>query len=220
MPLIVEVPKFNTVLDDRARNHYAPVIATLFALSPDMMQRKIAEANVQQAFILTAVVALCRNFPNKDFERGCFEDTAYEALLKMGVSVDGIDPDVNGLDLNDFVKLNPERQGYYDIVFSTSVLEHVEDDERFVGQIADLLRPGGYAILTCDFKEDWRPGDRIPVQDFRFYKSADLKERLVAAMPGCQLADEPDWDQFAPDFHYVGCVYSFASFTLQKKVHA
>ena len=44
--------RYNRILDDAARGVYAPIIEVLFALAPEMMSRKIAEANVQQGFVL------------------------------------------------------------------------------------------------------------------------------------------------------------------------
>lgn len=221
MPSIVSVPKFNTVLDERARAHYAPAIATMYAVAPDMMGRKFARANVQQAFMLSAILALSHNFPRtRIISVGCYEDTAYETLLKMGVLVDGIDPNVNDLDISKFLSSNPDRKGTYDIVFSTSVIEHVEDDEQFVRDMASLIAPGGYGILTCDFNDAWSPGDPVPGGDFRFYRSKDLGLRLLSAMSGCQLIDAPDWDGYEPDFEFANCRYSFAAFTVQKGTRA
>jgi SAM-dependent methyltransferase len=217
LPVIVEVPRFNTVLDVGARQHYSPAIATMFALVPEMMKRKIAEANVQQGFMISAVLQLCRDFPRtKILCVGSYEDTAYEALRKIGVSVDGIDPNANGIDLEKFVSSNPEKKGTFDIVFSTSVLEHVPDDEGFVADAASLIAPGGYGIFTCDFKDTWNTRDPIPQADCRLYRSDDLNARLLQAMPHCQHFDRPNWHGFEPDFHYEGCTYSFATFTVQR----
>lgn len=217
MPVIVEVPHFNTVLDVAARQHYSPAIATLFALAPETMKRKIAEANVQQGFMLSAVLHLCRDFPRtKILCVGSHEDTAYEALRKIGVSVDGIDPNSNGIDLETLVSSNLEKQGTFDIVFATSVLQHVPDDVGFVADAASLIAPGGYGIFTCDFKEDWKTGDPMPQADYRLYRSDDLNARLLKAMPNCQHLDQPNWREFEPDFQYEGCRYSFATFTVQR----
>lgn len=218
MALIVPVPKFNTVLDDRAREHYLPVTKTLWALAPDMMKRKIAEANVQQSFMLAAVLELCTDLPrNKILCVGCFEDTAYEALLRMGYAAEGLDPDVDGRDLHAFVQQNPEALGTFDAVFSTSVIEHVEDDETFVSQIARLLRVGGVAVLTCDFLKTWKPGQPIPGCDFRFYTPSDLRNRLLSHMPGCALVDEGDWENYEADFRLGEYHYNFASFVVRKE---
>jgi len=104
----------------------------------------------------------------------------------------------------------------YDIVFSTSVIEHVRDDENFVGLIADLLKDDGVAVFTCDFNDAYRPGDRIPKVDHRFYTQHDLKVRLLGKMKDCVLIDTPRWDS-PPDFRLGGCVYSFASFVVRKQ---
>jgi hypothetical protein len=214
---IVKVTRFNTILNSDARRHYSPAIATLFALAPEMMKRKIAEANVQQGFMLSAVLQLCRDFPRtKILCVGSYEDTAYESLLKIGVRVDGIDPNVNGIDLEQFIYLNPEKKGTYDIVFSTSVLEHVLNDEAFVADVASLMAPEGYGIFTCDFKNTWTSEDPVPQADYRFYRSDDLSVRLLRAMPHCLLLDEPNWGQFEPDFEYEGCAYGFATFTVKR----
>jgi hypothetical protein len=95
--------QFNRILDDQAREEYANAIQTLFKTSPEMMKRKIPRANVQQGFVLDTV----RNFAkanSKILSVGCFEDTAYEALLKLGYKVEGIDPGINH-DLNAFYHL-------------------------------------------------------------------------------------------------------------------
>jgi SAM-dependent methyltransferase len=217
MPTLVEIPKYNTILGDDARKHYEPSTATLFALCPEIMTRKLPQANIQQGFMLAAVLSLCHDFPRtRILSVGCFEDTAYESLKRMGIRVDGIDPATNDMDLDRFFDLNPDLHGTYDIVFSTSVIEHVEQDEEFVRKIAAFMRPGGYAIFTCDFRDGWRQGDRVPSLDFRFYTAADLRCRIPAAMPGCKLIDEPNWESFEPEFKFGGCVYNFASTVLQK----
>jgi len=213
---IVSIPQYNTILTDAIRKHFAPSIDLMFAIVPEMMSRKIAEANIQQAFILSAVLSVAK-FPNANVLCiGSFEDTACETLLAMGYRVEGLDPNVDGRDLSDFIATNQDKLGTYDVVFSTSVIEHVPDDEAFARDINSLLRPSGYAVLTCDFCESWKPGDRLPPTDERFYRSSDLRKRLLGCMSGCAFVDEPDWEQHQPDFHYGGCDYSFASFVVQK----
>jgi SAM-dependent methyltransferase len=218
MAQIVDIPRFNTVLNNWAREYYLPATNTLFALVPDMMGRKIAEANVQQSFVLASVLRLSVSLPRtKVLCVGCFEDTAYEALRLMGYPVRGFDPNVDGCDLDAFVQQNPESLGTFDVIFSTSVIEHVQDDEEFVSKIARLLRVGGYAILTCDYLDGWKPGDTLPSSDFRFYTSHDLYVRLLAHMPGCHLVDDADWEKHEPDFAFAGCRYGFATFVAEKR---
>lgn len=215
---IVPVDRFNTVLDDTARRHYRPIIDMMFAVVPDMMRRKIFTANVQQAFVLAATLQLT---PSPERSKmlcvGSYEDTAYATLLAMGYDVEGIDPNVNGQDLAAFVRTHPSAFGTYATIFSTSVIEHVPDDEGFAQDIASLLAPGGVAVLTCDYRDAWQPGEPLPPTDERFYRSVDLRSRLPAAMPGCSFIDDPDWERFTPDFSYGTCSYSFASLCLRKR---
>ena len=42
----------------------------------------------------------------------------------------------------------PFEEGFFDFVFSTSTLEHVQDHELAFAEIARVLRPGGVAIHT------------------------------------------------------------------------
>ena len=217
MPSIVNIPRFNTILDQGARRLYAPAIATLFALAPGTMTRKYPEANVQQGFMLAAVLKLCRDFPRtKILCVGSYEDTALKSLLKIGIRAAGIDPNVDGLDLDKFLSLYPDQKGTFDIVFSTSVLEHVQNDEAFVSGVASLIAPGGYGVFTCDFRKAWKSGESVPQANYRFYRADDLNHRLLNAMRGCQLLDTPNWEEFEPDFEYEGCWYNFATFTVSK----
>ena len=77
---------------------------------------------------------------------GCYEDSAVASLEYFGYRIKGVDPALN-YDLSTYIKKYPQNRGTFDIIFSTSVIEHVEDDERFVREIYDLLSPGGVAIL-------------------------------------------------------------------------
>jgi len=210
--------RFNRILDDDTRAFYRPAIQKLFLLSPDVMQRKIPEANIQQAFMLNAVQALSRSrrHSTRILCVGCYEDSAYTSLRRLGYDVVGIDPVLN-YDLKTFVSRSRNVRSAFDIVFSTSVLEHVLEDEEFVGEIADLLRPRGHAILTCDFNDAYKPGDRLPQPNHRFYTQRDLYNRLLPAMGGCAPVDPPDWECSKPDFNFDGCQYTFAAVTVQKR---
>ena len=195
----LKVPRFNTLLDDPARAYYEPSIATLWRLAPETMRRKIPRANVQQGFMLAAVEERIRSARSRIMLCvGSFEDTACLALQTLGYRVDAIDPELNA-DLDSFRRDHQEKLGTYGVVFSTSVIEHVLDDERFVRDLIDMTAVGGSVVLTCDYRDDWTPDQPKPSSDVRIYTSADMW-RLVAAMPGAKLVDEPDWNAHAPDF--------------------
>ena len=215
----VTVPRFNTILDDAARQHFAPTIRMLWLMAPDIMPRKIARANVQQGYMVAAVEALAgEKRQPRMLCVGSFEDTAAIALQSLGYHVDAIDPALN-TDLRGYCEQHPDLRGHYDIVFSTSVIEHVPDDETFVADIAALLAPGGYAVLTCDYDDRWRPGQPKPSTDVRLYTRADMT-RLLDAMGDVALVDAPDWERDHLDFTItegeVELRYTFATFVVRR----
>ncbi|MBU1935138.1 FkbM family methyltransferase, partial [Patescibacteria group bacterium] len=212
--------KFNRILDNKARELYNPIIAKLFTLAPEMMARKIPEANVQQAFVLDTVERFAAGITNPRLLCvGCYEDTAVASLKVLGYRIDEIDPALN-YDLNTFFNLPTTQKASYDIIFSTSVIEHVQDDESFVRQIEGLLTQGGVAIITCDYNDTYRQGDYIPQEDFRLYTQGDFRERLMPMIPNCTLVDTPQWDCPEPDFVYAGCHYTFATLVFRKDTDA
>jgi len=213
---IPNVTSLNRILDDAARSQYQPIINQLFALVPEMMARKIPEANIQQAFILDTVQKIASKFAApKILCVGSHEDSAAAALKKLGYHLEEIDPAIN-CDLNVYFHKPSTIKGSYDIIFSTSVIEHVQNDELFMVQIAELLAPGGTGILTCDYNDQYKPGDRIPAVDFRLYTQKDFRQRLFPLLKNCVFPDVPQWDCPNPDFIYEGCRYTFATFVFQK----
>ena len=208
---------FNRILDNKARNLYAETIKQMFSVFPNTMVKKISEANVQQAFVLDTVYRNLKRFKSpKLLCVGCYEDTASMFLKQLGLTIDEIDPVIN-YSLHEFVNKPSTITNSYDIIFSTSVIEHVDHDEQFVECIYNLLAPGGIAVITCDFNDQWKVGDLKPEVDARLYTQYDLRERLIKRMPGCNFLDKPDWDCPNPDFLYLGKYrYTFATFVVIK----
>lgn len=204
----------NTLLDDSWRKSLEIEIGILTEASPEMMARKYNRANVQQGFIYCKVKELSSEH-SRILSVGSFEDTAYETLHKEGYDIVGIDPVVN-MGLSEFFRQN-HGVNFYDIIFSTSVIEHVEDDENFLDQICKLLKPEGYGILTCDFRDDWKEGGPKPGEDVRLYTKYDLVERLRSVLEknNCDLVGEIDYSG-KPDFTYGVFEYSFASYVFKK----
>jgi len=208
---------FNRILDNSARKLYAPTIAKLWEVAPQTMARKISEANVQQAFVFDTVYRYLAEYASPRLLCvGSYEDTASFGLIKMGVSVAEIDP-VQNYSLQEYVTKPNVKKESYDIIFSTSVLEHDPDDESFMRAVGSLLAPGGVAIITCDYKEDWRTGEDKPEVDVRLYTKDDLEKRLLSYVPDCVLVDRPQWGCPDPDFNYLGKYrYTFATFVIKK----
>lgn len=207
----------NMILDDKAREMYKPAIDKLFQLAPATMVKKIARANVQQAFVFDTVSRFIKDYAHpKMLCVGSYEDTASMGLQKMGYEVDEIDPMINYY-LQEYYTKPSVKKGSYDIVFSTSVIEHDPDDKSFVECVEGLLAINGVAVITCDFKDGWKPGDLKPDVDARFYTKKDLEERLMSYLPNSVLVDQPDWNCPHPDFNYLGKYqYTFATFVFRK----
>lgn len=209
----------NRILDNNARKLYEPTITKLKELVPLTMAKKIPEANVQQAFVFDTIYRL---IPNKKSPKilcvGSYEDTAAMSLKKMGLKIEEIDPVINYYLQEYYTKPGVEKNAY-DIIFSTSVIEHDPDDKSFIKCIEGLLAPGGIAILTCDYKDGWKPGDAKPEVDARLYTKYDLEKRILSYIPECKLFDDnPNWECPNPDFTYLGkYTYTFATFVIEKK---
>lgn len=202
----------NILLNNTQRKKYESTIKQLTDLCPETISRKIPEANVQQAFTFSQTLEHSQDGA-KILCVGSHEDTACEALIKMGLNVTPIDPETN-YSLGQFFNRTKEK---FDVIFSTSVIEHVPDDETFIAQICQLLSPNGVAILTCDFRDDYKPGDPKPGEDVRLYTTNDLLVRLkkVIEVNGCQLEGKIDY-KGNPDFQYGLHTYSFATLVFRK----
>jgi hypothetical protein len=203
----------NRILTDVDRENYKTIIGKMFELCPEMMSRKIPEANVQQAFTFQTALDLSEDTPCNILSAGSFEDTATESLKILGYLVTDVDPNLN-YDLHTFKNITDKK---FNIIISTSVLEHVNEDEEFIKDCCELLNLGGYGILTMDFKNSYMPGDPLPATDVRFYTFYDLNVRLwdILEKSGCRVVDYPNWDA-EPDFVYQGHKYSFATLIFQK----
>ncbi len=213
--------QYNRILDDTARRQYEPIINKLFEIVPEMMAHKLRKANIQQAFVLDTVYTLASSASSLDSPKmlcvGSYDDTAAATLKKIGFKMDEVDPVLN-YDLNAFFHKPTTAKGSYDVIFSTSVIEHVKKDELFITQVVDLLAPGGIAIITCDYNDQYKLGERIPPEDFRLYTQKDFRERLQPLLKDCALVDTPQWACPNPDFTYAGCQYTFATFVFKKDV--
>lgn len=216
---VVIPPKasLNRILDNSARELYKSVIDKLTELVPKTMSKKIAEANVQQAFVFDTVYRQLKNYTNpKILCVGSYEDTAAMSLKKIGIEIEEIDPVLNYY-LQEYITKPSTQKNSYDIIFSTSVIEHDPDDESFIKCISDLLAPGGIAVLTCDYNDQWKIGDPKPEVDARLYTQKDLRQRLLPLMTNCNLIDSAQWDCPNPDFNYLGKYqYTFASIVVKK----
>jgi hypothetical protein len=212
----------NRLLDDEARKFYKSTENKLIKACPEIMGRKISRANVQQAFTLATVLDYEKTTRTANGGTRCsmlcvgnFEDPSWQYLYDNHFLVEGIDPQVkNSCDLHTFTK----SYSKYDIVFSTSVIEHVQNDEEFIHDVCSMLHKGGIAILTCDFNKYYKQGGPVPATVIRQYTENDFINRFnpILENNNCTLLSEYDWSG-EPEFEYQGHMYNFATYVFIKR---
>ncbi len=107
---------------------------------------------------------------------------------------------VNGIDFRtiDLRELGDRRGelGIFDQVICLETIEHLQDDERLVNELASMLAPGGRIMLSTPFDrhrplytEDPRPS---PVEDGSHVRYGYSQERLreLVAGAGLEVRDE------------------------------
>lgn len=209
----------NKVYTDADRKLWEPTDELIRTqLAPSMYGRKIHRSTVQSAALLAQFIYEVTDQDKTQvrvFGAGSYEDIVIASIKAMGYNVIDADPMINGMTVEQYYdQHNPDSD--FDYVVSTSVLEHVPNDENFVRLCAKMLKLGGTCLMSMDFKEDW-DGGRTPATSLRFYKKADLEVRLRAIVEseGCELVGECDWSD-SDTFYYDGFIYGFAGFVFKK----
>jgi SAM-dependent methyltransferase len=183
--------------------------------APALVSRKIGPSLHQSAQMIGVITSVLGP-GSRLLSAGSFEDVPTEVFTKAGVSVVGVDPVLNS-DLHTYRMNNLDKR--FDVIFSTSVIEHVQNDEEFVIDIAQMLKPGGFAFITCDFKPGYKDGDLLPATCVRLY----TKERLlhladIVKQYDCKLTQKPEWDitDEELDFEWDDVKYCFMGMSFRK----
>ena len=75
----------------------------------------------------------------------------------------------------------PFASGQFDLITSSDVLEHIEDDEAVLREMARLARPGGLLVIVVPaFPSLWSNRDER-LQHKRRYRADELGERVARA---------------------------------------
>jgi SAM-dependent methyltransferase len=197
--------------------NYAEEVGLMQKYAPEIVAIKYQNSLYQHAAMLHYVLAAA----TKEMEILCVGsngDVPAEVLKKMGYTVIGIDPSIN-VDLATYKKQFPDKR--FDLIFSTSVIEHVEDDKQFVLDMAYFLKPGSLCLVTCDFKADFKPGDYKFADQFRLYTEKSLHElATLVCNEGCMLTDTPQWGLTPADmdFELAGLQYSAVGIAFKKQL--
>jgi hypothetical protein len=205
----------NKLLNKKEFANYQSALNLLNNHVPEMMSRKIPEASIQQAFTLQTSIDLT---PENGLvlSAGSWEDTATATLKKLNYNVVDVDPMINS-DLKTWFDNNQNSIGTFDSVVSTSVIEHVQNDEEFLDCICKLLKSGGHGIVTMDYNDGYLNGNVTkPNEDVRLYTEYDLRNRLNSILESnnCTLLDADYSGE--NDFCYSGHWYTFATFVFKK----
>ena len=71
----------------------------------------------------------------------------------------------------------PYKDGEFDFVFCTEVLEHIPDDARAIREISRVLRPGGLTLISTPTP----PAPYDPAHVREGYTLEEFRERFAAA---------------------------------------
>lgn len=123
-----------------------------------------ADARHTHGYLWAPVCKLMQLCPaNRVFDLGCGNGAFARHLKSLGYEVRGVDPSEQGvgqalkadptLELevgNAYEPLN-ERFGVFQLLVSLEVVEHVYYPKKYARCVADLLEPGGIAIITTPY---------------------------------------------------------------------
>ncbi len=104
------------------------------------------------------------------FDLGCGNGAFARHLTELGYQVDAVDPSQEGVararkaDQNDSLSIHSgsayddlaERFGTYPRVVSLEVVEHLFYPRKYARCVADLLEPGGTAIISSPYHGYWK----------------------------------------------------------------
>lgn len=98
-------------------------------------------------------------------DNGCGRGEFLEAFERQGLKASGTDADIVSEKIHR-VDLNIERLPFddesFDVVFSKSVIEHLEKTEMYMSEMGRVLKKGGLLILMAP---DWETQYKIFYQD-------------------------------------------------------
>lgn len=113
---------------------------------------------------------------------GCGSGYGTASLAETHARVVGLDrvpPDAVNRDPGQFVRADlagiPFRPGSFELLLSFQVMEHLEDPSDYLDAMAELLAPGGLAVITTP---NVLTSDGVNPYHVREYRADELAERL------------------------------------------
>ena len=83
-------------------------------------------------------------------------------------------------------------EGQFDLIYSSNVLEHIEDDQKALGQLHQKLKPGGALALYLPAFQCLYSDFDAAIGHYRRYEKAELMNKLKNAnfaIEKCEYAD-------------------------------
>jgi len=104
----------------------------------------------------------------------------------------------------------PFPDQHFDLVLCIEVLEHVEDDEKALGEIARVLRSGGNLILSLPYRH-WFPSYYRLMGHLRHYTRTDVETMLArhGLVVAEYLPNFPRWSRFANYCYVTSRLYTY-----------
>lgn len=126
-------------------------------------EKPFGEYPLQLAAYLTKRYCLTKNMTVLD--NGCGRGEFLDAFSHLGMNVYGTDAS-DYCKKAEIVDLNKDQlpfpDDYFDMVFSKSVIEHIENTEHYICEMKRVLKKGGLLILMAP---DWETQYKIFYQD-------------------------------------------------------
>lgn len=127
-----------------------------------------ADLNTSHSYLLPTVVDLLNTLgrsgvPHRLFELGCGNGSVANVLSQCGWDVTGVDPSAEGIQhaqaAYPYIKLSSgsayddlaSQYGYFPVVLSLEVVEHVYAPRKYARTVYDLLEAGGTAIISTPY---------------------------------------------------------------------
>lgn len=122
--------------------------------------REIERTNKEYALDLLRNAA-----PMRVLDVGCGTGRSSSELSSAGHEVVGVDISPIAIDqyraqgfegyVCDILKGLPLENESFDAIFTSEVIEHIDDTERFLGEIGRILKPGGQMVLSTPNSSFW-----------------------------------------------------------------
>ena len=84
----------------------------------------------------------------------------------------------------------PAELGEFDVIVCFEVIEHTDEPDRVLDQLAGALRPNGILVISSPNRDVCPPGNPYHKHEFR---PEELAEALAARFPHVRILRQHDW---------------------------